>query len=224
MRSDGFNCQARQRQLNGGDIKSVQGDSGCAEARMVTDHFESAISSVRVPRDYPMFPLIHCADLTRREDSNVPTAGDILRLGRIDPVPCDVFSENLVYTYIGRPAYREFKRPVCFILKPLPALLQNLPSAVIVLIMAVLFRHFRRSTKLRQVLNTLNACIVAVLLNSAVHLFMNASGIAGRIDWIALAIFVAAFLLLFRFKVNPLYVMAASGILGLILYPLVPGG
>ena len=98
-----------------------------------------------------------------------------------------------------------------------------LPSAVIVLIMAVLFRHFRKSTKLRQVLNTLNACIVAVLLNSAVHLFMNASGIAGRIDWIALAIFAVAFLLLFRFKVNPLYVMAASGILGLILYPLVPG-
>ena len=89
-------------------------------------NFETAISSVRVPRDYPLFPLIHCADLTQREGSNVPTAGDILRLGRIDPVPCDVFSENLVYTYIGRPAYREFKRPVCFILKPLPDLLQNL--------------------------------------------------------------------------------------------------
>ena len=73
-------------------------------------------------------------------------------------------------------------------------------------------------------LNTLNACIVAVLLNSAVHLFMNASGFTANIDWIALAVFAVAFLLLFRFKINPLYVMAASGILGLILYPLVQGG
>lgn len=87
--------------------------------------FEMAAADVSVPRDYPMFPLIHCADLRRRTHGTM-NAGDILRLGRIDPVMCNVFGEELVYTYIGRQAYREFPNPVCFILKPLPGLLQNL--------------------------------------------------------------------------------------------------
>ena len=88
--------------------------------------FEQSLASVVAPSDHPMLPLIHCADITRRPGSNVHTAGEILCSGRIEPVLCDVFLEDLVYTYIGRPAYREFTRPVCFILKPLPKLLQNL--------------------------------------------------------------------------------------------------
>lgn len=98
-----------------------------------------------------------------------------------------------------------------------------LPSAVVVLVMAVLLRRFRQSRRLREVLNVLNACIVSVLLNSAVHFFINTSGIGGNIDWIALSVFACAFLLLFRFRVNPLWVMAGSAVLGLILYPLFPG-
>ena len=90
-----------------------------------TTRFETAAASVCVPPDYPMFPLIHCADLTRQTRGAL-SAERILRLGRIEPVMCKVFGEELVYTYIGRPAYREFLRPVCFILKPLPGLLQNL--------------------------------------------------------------------------------------------------
>lgn len=88
--------------------------------------FERALESVRIPPSFPMLPLIHCADGVRHSHRDIPTAEDILRSGRIEPVPCDVFSENLVYTYIGRPAYRELTRPFCFIIKPLPALLQNL--------------------------------------------------------------------------------------------------
>lgn len=88
--------------------------------------FENAISTVQLNDCEPMLPLIHCADFERRPGSNVMTATEIFTAGEIRPVMCDVFHEDLVYTYVGRPAYREFHSPACFILKPLPKLLQNL--------------------------------------------------------------------------------------------------
>ena len=87
-------------------------------------HFEEAISTVSLPQDYRMLPLVHCASLEEREGQ--VTAGEILRSGRITPSMCDVFCENLVYTYVGRPAYRESRLPVCFVMKPLESLLQNI--------------------------------------------------------------------------------------------------
>ena len=91
--------------------------------------------------------------------------------------------------------------------------------AVIVLIMAVLLSRYSRSPKVRTVLNVLNACIIAVLMNTAIHLFTNAVGPIPGMDPAALTIFLVAFILLFRFKVNPLIVMAVSGIIGAILHP-----
>ena len=91
--------------------------------------------------------------------------------------------------------------------------------AVIVLIMAVLLSRYSKSPKVRTVLNVLNACIIAVLLNTAIHLFKNAVGSIPGVDPAALAIFLVAFVLLFRFKVNPLLVMIVAGVIGVFLHP-----
>lgn len=88
--------------------------------------FERELYSVELPSGFQMFPLIHSADTVRHPDSNNLTADDILRNGKILPVHCDVFNEDLIYTYIGRAAYREVKCPCCFIIKPQPELLQNI--------------------------------------------------------------------------------------------------
>lgn len=88
--------------------------------------FERELYSVELPSGFPMFPLIHSADIVSHPDSNNLTADAILRSGKILPVHCDVFNEDLIYTYIGRAAYREVKCPCCFIIKPQPELLQNI--------------------------------------------------------------------------------------------------
>ena len=88
--------------------------------------FEKELDQVRLPDGFPMFPLVHSADTVRHPGSNNLTADDILRTGMITPVHCDVFGEDLIYTYIGRAAYREVSCPCCFIIKPLPELLQNI--------------------------------------------------------------------------------------------------
>ncbi len=81
-----------------------------------------------IPPDHlmPMLPLIHKADTERLPGRGEPLADDYFSAGALFPVPCDVFGEDLVYTYVGRPAFRELRRPVCLILDPAPELLQNL--------------------------------------------------------------------------------------------------
>ena len=88
--------------------------------------FERILDQANEKPHLPLLPLIHKADSVPDPGWNDPPALDYFASGFIPAVPCDVFGENLVYTFIGRPAYRELKNPVCFILKPAPELLQNI--------------------------------------------------------------------------------------------------
>ena len=88
--------------------------------------FERTLKRTNLPLKEPMLPLIHKADSVKDPERNRLTAMDYLISGVIPVVPCKVFGEDLAYTYIGRPAYRELTEPVCFILKPEPELLQNI--------------------------------------------------------------------------------------------------
>ena len=88
--------------------------------------FETSLADVKPDPSMPFFPLIHKADSIRQPGQDKPTALDYFQSGFIEPVPCDVFGENLVYTFIGRPSYRELSMPVCFIIRPAPELIQNI--------------------------------------------------------------------------------------------------
>lgn len=88
--------------------------------------FEKQLQGVSLDPRMPLLPLIHKVDMVKREGRDDPTAADYFESGEIQPVLCDVFGEELVYTFVGRPAFRELRRPVCFILRPEQELLQNL--------------------------------------------------------------------------------------------------
>ncbi len=86
--------------------------------------FERTLNQVQEKPHLPMLPFIHKADSVFDPKRMKPTALDYFAAGFIPAVPCKFFGEKLVYTFIGRPAYRELKTPVCFILKPASELLQ----------------------------------------------------------------------------------------------------
>ncbi len=88
--------------------------------------FERALADIPASSLMPMLPLIHKTDTVRQRGQSELIADDYFASGSIIPVPCDVFGEDLIYTYVGRPAFRELRRPVCLILDPAPELLQNL--------------------------------------------------------------------------------------------------
>jgi len=88
--------------------------------------FDLTLQNENPTPDFPLLPLIHKVDSVRNPNKENPTSFDYFISGYILPTFCDVFGENLIYTFVGRPAYREYTTPVCFILKPEARLLQNL--------------------------------------------------------------------------------------------------
>ena len=96
-----------------------------------------------------------------------------------------------------------------------------LPFAI-VLALAYMYRKYRSLPSVRAVFSVLNACIVAVLLGSVVNLFRSSVlGSSGGIDVLALCIFLASFVGLYRFKLNPVWMLLGAGVAGAVLYPLV---
>lgn len=91
-----------------------------------TTSFEKSISKVGIDNSIPFLPLIHKVDGIPQVGKSKQTSLEYFEREEIFPVPCDVFGEDLIYTFIGRPAYREVSIPVCFIIEPAPELIQNI--------------------------------------------------------------------------------------------------
>ena len=86
--------------------------------------FEKSLVHAKDYENISALPLIHKADGIHVRES-VKYANDYFRSGKIETSKCDVFDEDLVYTFIGRPAYKETIFPVCFVLEPDESLLEN---------------------------------------------------------------------------------------------------
>ena len=84
--------------------------------------------------------------------------------------------------------------------------------------------QLRGNEKLTSALSTITAAIVGVILNLAIwfalHVFFPGAGV---IDWMAIALCVAAFVAMLRYKIDIIPVVIASGLLGLI-YKMLVGG
>lgn len=97
-----------------------------------------------------------------------------------------------------------------------------LPLAV-VLILAFLYGRYRAFPVVGKVFSVLNACIVAVLLSSAINLIVSSvfggALFSGKVDFLALVIFLVSFLGLFKLKLNPVLLLFASALVGAVLYP-----
>lgn len=99
------------------------------------------------------------------------------------------------------------------------------PSCIIVLTLAYIYNRFRGLSLIQGVLAGLRPAVVAMIASAGISLLILAvygqrtrPSNLGQIDRVACIIFVAAFFILRKWKCNPIYVMAGSGVLGVILY------
>lgn len=99
------------------------------------------------------------------------------------------------------------------------------PSCVIVMILAYAYYRFRGLGIVQGVLGGLRPAVIAMIASAGISLFIMA--IYGQrtipkdyfnVDVIAFLIFAVGFFVLRKWKVNPLFVMAGSGMAGIILY------
>lgn len=100
-----------------------------------------------------------------------------------------------------------------------------MPSCVIVLTLAYVYYRFRGLSMVQGVLGGLRPTVVAMIASAGIGLVLMA--LYGQkslpadpmaVDLIAGGILVAAFVILRKWKVNPIYVMAGAGVAGVLLY------
>lgn len=99
------------------------------------------------------------------------------------------------------------------------------PSCIIVLILVHVYYKYRNLSTVQGILKGLRPAVIAMIASAGLALvilaFWNGKGISGNIgntDFISVAIFLIAIVILRKWKVNPITVMAGAGIIGLCLY------
>ena len=102
-----------------------------------------------------------------------------------------------------------------------------LPSCCIVLLLARLYYKYRSLEGIQRILSGLRPAVVGMIASAGLSILLLALFAEGRlphsladVNGLAVLLFGAALAGLRRFRLSPLWVMAASGLAGLILYPL----
>lgn len=99
------------------------------------------------------------------------------------------------------------------------------PSCIIVMTLAYIYYRFRGLTIVQGILAELRPAVIAMIASAGISLLI--LGVYGQrtlpedltgIDSVAVAIFLVGFFVLRKWKLNPLWVMAGSGVAGILLY------
>ena len=101
------------------------------------------------------------------------------------------------------------------------------PSCVIVITLAYIYYRFRKLNMVQGVLAGLRHAVIAMIASAGISLLIMAfygqrtlPKDLASLDVIAVIIFAIGFFVLRKWKPNPLWVMAGSGVAGIILYSL----
>ena len=100
-----------------------------------------------------------------------------------------------------------------------------LPSCIIVLTLAHFYFKYQYLTAVRGILNGLRPAIIAMIASAGLSILLSASFAGGvlpaslaDVSWIGILLFLAAFFILRKWKLNPVWVMIGCGIIGMFLY------
>ena len=100
-----------------------------------------------------------------------------------------------------------------------------LPSCIIVLTLAHFYFKYQNLSAVRGILNGLRPAIIAMIASAGLSILLSASFAGGvlpaslaDVSWIGILLFLAAFFILKKWKLNPVWVMIGCGIIGMFLY------
>lgn len=103
------------------------------------------------------------------------------------------------------------------------------PSCIIVLTLAYFYFKYRDLTLIQGVLSGLRPAVVAMIASAGLSILVLALWDGGeilfsvdKIQWIPAAIFLLCFVILRKWKPNPILVMALAGGLGMCIFPFLP--
>ena len=163
---------------------------------------------------YAALPLIQEQVVDLHPWLNMTQFADIMTIAEMTPGPIAVNSATFVGIQIAGLPGAIIATISCIF-----------PSCVIVLTLAYIYYRFRGLSMVQGILAGLRPAVVSMIASAAISLFIMA--LYGQrtlpadlksFDVIALVIFTVGFLILRKWKTNPIYVMAGCGVAGVILY------
>lgn len=166
---------------------------------------------------YVAMPLIKNQVVDINDWLSMNEFADVITISQMTPGPIGINSATFVGISVGGIQGAIVATVGCI-----------LPSCMIVLSFAYVYYKFRGLTAVQGVLNGLRPAVIAMIASAGLALiilaFWGGKGFSSKsedIDFVAVAIFTIAFVILRKWKVNPMHVMIGAGIIGLCIYPLV---
>lgn len=102
------------------------------------------------------------------------------------------------------------------------------PSCIIVLTVGYLFKKYRSFKVVQGIMNGLRPAIVSLIASAGITILITSIWHSGKfstniadLDFISIFLIVISFVLLRKWKTNPIFVILGSGIVGLIAYSIV---
>lgn len=163
---------------------------------------------------YAALPLIQEQVVDLHPWLNMTQFADIMTIAEMTPGPIAVNSATFVGIQIAGLPGAIIATIGCIF-----------PSCVIVLTLAYIYYRFRGLSMVQGILAGLRPAVVSMIASAGISLFIMA--LYGQrtlpadlksFDVIAFVIFTVGFLILRKWKTNPIYVMAGCGVAGVILY------
>ena len=130
---------------------------------------------------------------------------DLITIAEMTPGPIAINAATFVGVRIAGPSGAVVATLACI-----------LPSCFIVSLLAFIYFRYKRLSALQSVLASLRPAVVALIAAAGLSIlrvvaFGDRSVSLQSVDWIGIAIFAAAFVLLRKLKWNPIWVMALCG-------------
>lgn len=163
---------------------------------------------------YAALPLIQEQVVDLHPWLNMTQFADIMTIAEMTPGPIAVNSATFVGIQIAGLPGAIIATIGCIF-----------PSCIIVLTLAYIYYRFRGLSMVQGILAGLRPAVISMIASAGISLFIMA--LYGQrtlpadlksFDVIALVIFTVGFLILRKWKTNPIYVMAGCGVAGVILY------
>jgi chromate transporter len=166
---------------------------------------------------YAAMPLIQNQVVDINNWLSMSEFADVITISQMTPGPIGINSATFVGIRVGGIGGAIVATIGCI-----------LPSCMIVLSLAYVYYKYRGLTAVQGVLNGLRPAVIAMIASAGLALiilaFWSGKGITSKrvdLDFVAVVIFTIAFIVLRKWKVNPIHVMIGSGIIGLCIYSLI---
>lgn len=161
---------------------------------------------------YAAMPLIQNQVVETHHWLTMTEFADIMTIAEMTPGPIAINSATFVGIQVGGIWGAIIATFGCVV-----------PSSIIVMILANIYYRFRGLDMVQGVLGGLRPAVIAMIASAGISLFQMAIFETGlsqsmKIDFLAIGIFLTAFLTLRIKKINPIHAMVACGVVGMILY------